>query len=56
MLDLSLLSVLVVGAETTLSVFGPVIPSFRNFFCIVIIADIVCLDDYFVDSIRTFHL
>jgi len=31
--------VLVVGAETTLSVFGPILPSFINFFCIVITAD-----------------
>jgi len=51
-LDLSL--VLVVVAKTTLSVFGPILPSFRNFFC-VIMADIVCSDDYFV-GIRAFHL
>ena len=56
MLDLSLLSVLVVGAETTFSAFGPILPSFRNFFCVVIIADIVYSDYYYFDIIRTFHL
>jgi len=55
-LDLSLLSVLVVGAETTFSAFGPILPSFRNFFCVVIIADIVYSDYYYFDIIRTFHL
>jgi len=49
-------SVVIVGVKTTLSVFGPILPSFRNFFCVVIIADIVHPDYYLVKAIRTVHL
>jgi len=48
--------VVIVGVETTLCVFGPILPSFRDIFCVVIIADIVYPDYYSVDVIRTFHL
>ena len=50
------LSVIVVCAEITLSVFGPILPSFRDFFYVVIIAEIEYSDYYFVDIICTFHL
>ena len=40
--------VVIVGVETTLSVFGPILPSFRDIFCVVIIADIVYPDYYFL--------
>jgi len=33
----------------------PILPSFINFFCVIIVADIVYLDYYFVDIIHTFH-
>jgi len=41
-------SVVVVGMETTLSIFGPILPIFSDIFCVVIIADIVDLDYYFL--------
>ena len=48
--------VVIVGVETTLRVFGPILFSFREIFCVVIIANIVYPDYYFVEVIRTFYL
>jgi len=48
--------VVIVGVETTSSVFGLILPSFRDIFCVVISADVVYPDYYFVDVIRRFHI
>ena len=37
----------VVGVENTLSVYGPILPSFRDIVCVANIADLVYLDYYF---------